>query len=170
LVELDSARVKQFLRLVAWKQGWEADGRPEASAPAPSFDYGTVKQVVQSQTRLTADQKAEIIELYRGRVAVKEIAAEYRIDRATVRSIAKVAGLEPHLRGLSDDDVRRAAHRYSEGASLATIGRELSVDGVTVMHALKRQGVRMRPRQGGRQRTMRLRTGIKTRGPHGRAS
>ena len=46
--------------------------------------------------------------------------------------------------------VGRAARLYRSGRSLARIGEDFGVNASTVMNVLKREGVEMRPRQGGR--------------------
>jgi hypothetical protein len=66
-----------------------------------------------------------------------------------VREIAIEAGLDPHPRGLQSKDVERATRLYRSGWSLVRVGEDFGVNASTVMNALKKEGVEMRPRQGG---------------------
>lgn len=149
-MDLDSSEVKLFEAVLAWKRAHpNLAATPDASAD-PLFDYGTVDSIQQSQTHVDKAKRQEIVAQYRAGLGVNEIAATFGIHRKTVREIAKSAGLEPKPRGLCADQVEEAAGLYSSGLSLAAVGRRLGFEASTVMHALKRHGVQMRPRQGGR--------------------
>ena len=149
-MDLDSSEVKLFEAVLAWKR---SRPRPPAATVAlidPTFDYGTVDHLRQPQLRLDKQQRQQVEAEYHAGVAIKDIATEFGIHRKTVREIALAAGLTPHPRGLQPEDVGRAATLYRSGWSLARIGDEYGINASTVMNALKREGVAMRPRQGGR--------------------
>lgn len=152
LVAPDSVEVNLLNKLLAWKKAWVAAGTPDYSASVRrESDHGTVHELQRWQRPpLTKAEKAGISRLYRDQVPVKEIAGRFQVDRRTVRDVAKRAGLDPHPRGLSATQIEQAADRYQAGASLATIGKELGFNDNTVMAALKKFGVPMRPRRGGR--------------------
>lgn len=152
LVELPSVEGNLVEKLLAWKTTWVAAGRPDHLASARcQFDYGTVDEIRRPQRpRPSPAEKDGIILLYRDQVPVKEIAERFQMNRRTIWEMARRSGLEPHPRGLSAAHVEQAIGRYQAGASLATIGKELEFDANTVMAALKRRGVPMRPRRGGR--------------------
>ena len=150
LVDLNSSEAKLFEAVLAWKR---SRPRPPATTVAlidPTFDYDTVNNLRQPQVRLDKEQRHQVEDQYLAGVAIKVIAATFGIHRKTVREIAIEAGLDPHPRGLHPEDVGRAATLYRSGWSLARVGEDFGVNASTVMNALKREGVEMRPRQGGR--------------------
>jgi hypothetical protein len=150
LVDLDSSEVNLFERILAWKRSRATrQSTPDASIDPP-FDYGAVDRLQQPQTHLGKEQRKQVEDQYRAGIAIKTVAATFGIHRKTVREIAAAAGLDPHPRGLQEEDLPRAAALYRSGWSLARVGDELGVNASTVMTALKRDGVQMRPRQGGR--------------------
>jgi uncharacterized protein YjcR len=118
------------------------------------FDYGTVNKLRQSQVRLDKGQRCQVADQYLAGIAIKVIATTFGIHRKTVREIAVEAGLAPHPRGLHPEDLGRAATLYRSGWSLVRVGEDFGVNASTVMNALKREGVEMRPRQGGRKRVV----------------
>jgi DNA-directed RNA polymerase specialized sigma24 family protein len=149
-VDLDSSEVKLFEAVLAWKRSHPRTATTPAELVDPTFDYGTVNKLRQHQVRLNKAQRQQVEDQYLAGVAIKVIATEFRIHRKTVREIALAAGLDPHPRGLHPEDVGRAATLYRSGWSLARVGEDFGVNASTVMNALKREGVAMRPRQGGR--------------------
>jgi len=149
-VDLDSSEAKLFEAVLAWKRSHPHPPVTTGELVDPVFDYGTVNKLRQHQVRLDKAQRQQVEDQYRAGVAIKVIAATFGIHRQTVREIAVEAGLDPHPRGLQSKDVERATRLYRSGWSLARVGEEFGVNASTVMNALKREGVEMRPRQGGR--------------------
>jgi len=149
-VDLDSSEVKLFEAVLAWKRSHPRPLTTLSELVDPVFDYGTITNLRQPQVRLDKAQRQQVADQYRAGVAIKEIATEFGIHRKTVREIAIAAGLDPHPCGLQSKDVERATRLYRSGWSLARVGAEFAVDASTIMSALKREGVEMRPRQGGR--------------------
>jgi Homeodomain-like domain len=155
MVDLDSSEVKLFEAVLAWKRSHPRPLTTLSELVDPMFDYGTITTLRQPQVRLDKAQRQQVADQYRAGIAVKDIAAAFGVHRKTVREIAIEAGLGPHPRGLQPKDVERATRLYRSGWSLARVGAEFAVDASTVMNALKREGVEMRPRQGGRHRQIR---------------
>lgn len=84
---------------------------------------------------------------YKAGALQRELAEAYGIDRRTAIAIIKRHGASVS-RGLTEAQIELAIVRYGEGASLATIGRELGVDGSTVRSRLVERGVSMRDSHG----------------------
>jgi len=152
MVDLDSSEVKLFEAVLAWKRSHPRPPVTTGELVDPTFDYGTVNKLRQPQVRLDKEQRRQVEAQYRAGTAIKDIATEFDIHRKTVREIAIEAGLDPHPRGLHPEDVERAATLYRSGWSLARVGEDFGVNASTVMNALKKDGVAMRVRQGGRKR------------------
>jgi len=150
MVDLDSSEAKLFEAVLAWKRSHPRPSATTGEPVDPVFDYGTITTLRQPQVRLDKAQRQQVSDKYRAGIAVKVIATTFGVHRKTVRDIAVEAGLEPHQRGLHPEDVGRATRLYRSGWSLARVGEEFGVNASTVMKVLKREGVEMRPRQGGR--------------------
>ena len=149
-MDLDSSEAKLFEAVLAWKRSHPRPLTTLSELVDPMFDYGTIDRLGQPQVRLDKAQRQRVADQYRAGVAIKVIAATFGVHRKTVRDIAVEAGLEPHQRGLPPEDVGRATRLYRSGWSLARVGEEFGVNASTVMNVLRREGVGMRPRQGGR--------------------
>ena len=150
MVDLDSSEVKLFEAVLAWKRSHTRPLTTPTDLVDPVFDYGTITTLRQPQVRLDKAQRQQVADQYLAGIAIKVIATTFGIHRQTVREIAVEAGLDPHQRGLHPEDVARATRLYRSGWSLARVGEDFGVNASTVMNALKREGVEMRPRQGGR--------------------
>jgi hypothetical protein len=150
LVDLDNSEVELFEAVLAWKRSHRRPPVTTGEPVAPVFDYRTIITLRQAQVRLDKAQRQQVADQYRAGIAIKVIAATFGIHRQTVREIAVEAGLDPHQRGLHPEDVARATRLYRSGWSLARVGEEFGVNASTAMNVLKREGVEMRPRQGGR--------------------
>ena len=149
-MDLDSSEVKLFEAVLAWKGSHPRPLATLSELVDPVFDYGTVNKLRQHQVRLDKEERQQVEDQYRAGVAIKVIAATFGIHRQTVREIAIEDELDPHPRGLHPEDVGRAATLYRSGWSLVRVGEDFGVNASTVMNVLKRAGVEMRPRQGGR--------------------
>lgn len=101
----------------------------------------------QRQVHLTPTRQRELIERYKVGATQRELAREYGVHRTTVTSILNRHGAERH-RGLHPDLVDEAVQRYTDGQSLATIGRALGADPGTVKARLLERGVAMRDTHG----------------------
>jgi lambda repressor-like predicted transcriptional regulator len=77
------------------------------------------------------------------------LSREFGIHKRTVADYLMRAGIRPRYRAMSDEDEAHAAELYRDGFSLAAIGSRLGVNDCTVMRALHKSGVAMRPRRGG---------------------
>jgi hypothetical protein len=66
---------------------------------------------------------------------------ELGVDRSTVFSLLRLAGVQTRYRILNDDDVAAARNMYEEGQSLASIGEHFGVADRTVLNVFRRQGI-----------------------------
>lgn len=109
-----------------------------------------LKNTVQSQTRLSASDRAEVLAGYVSGVPVRELASRFGIHRTTAWEIATAAGVEVRRPGLPDEVRARAARLYNEGMTLAQVAKELCISADAARSGVLASGGVMRPR--GRQR------------------
>lgn len=104
------------------------------------------KNTVKSQTRLTLDQRAEMVADYEAGTSVKAIAAKYRVHRGTIPTLVARAGRRLRTPGLDEAGRRRACDLYEAVYTLAEVAERLSVDPKTVRDAVVGAGADIRPR------------------------
>ena len=131
------------------------------SNPPPSFDkverileqrlntkpHRWPKPPRQHQTKLTADQRAQLLERYRKGERAYELAAEFGINRKTVAEILVRAG-QRRPRSMTNEERAEAIKLYAQGWSCARIGKHLGRNHGTVWLALKAAGVKLRDEHG----------------------
>jgi DNA-binding transcriptional ArsR family regulator len=98
--------------------------------------------------RLSDDDVAELASRYEAGATVDELAARFKIHRATVSRHMDRLGIARRQRGLDDDQARAAVSLYQDGWSLARLGVRFEVEAHTVRLALVKRGVRMRDTHG----------------------
>lgn len=108
------------------------------------------KSSAQSQTRLNASARAELLDGYASGVPVKVLATQFGVHRATVREMAARVGINPRRRSLSERDAQKATRLYMDGMTLVEVAARLGVGDETVRAAVVAYGGTIRPR--GRQR------------------
>lgn len=104
----------------------------------------------QSQTRLSASNRAELIAGYADGVPVRELATRFNVHRGTVREIARQAGVATRRPELPDAIRQDAAQLYAGGLTLAQVAARLEVSNESVRSAVVAVGGTVRP--GGRRR------------------
>ncbi len=116
-------------------------------------DAATIRIPRQRHIRLSIERQVELVAKYRAGALQRELAQEYGISRRTVGVIvARHGGLS---RGkLTSEQIDDALATYKDGASLATIAKQLMVSDHTVRSRLKERGVVMR-KPGGSQSDLR---------------
>ena len=100
---------------------------------------------VQSQTRLSASNRAEVLAGYVSGVPVRELADRFGIHRATVWAIARSAGVDVRRPELSDKVRARAARLYAGGMTLADVAKKLRISNEAVRSAVIARGGTIRP-------------------------
>lgn len=100
----------------------------------------------QSQTRLSASNRAELLAGYAEGMPVQELAARFDVHRATVREIARRAGHPSRTPELSEHLRAKAAHLYAEGFTLEQVARQVQISDEGVRSAVIDSGGTIRPR------------------------
>jgi DNA-directed RNA polymerase specialized sigma24 family protein len=136
--------VKPLVRLLEEHGAGTADEEEPSRARTTRSEATTVRQ---KQRRLSREEIAKLISRYEGGALMKELAAEFDIERRTVSAILRREDVMLRSRGLSSEQIDEAVRLYELGWSLARIGDKLGVDHETVRQRLKERGVRMRDAQ-----------------------
>lgn len=101
---------------------------------------------VKSQTRLTLEQRAELVADYEAGMSVRAISTKYGIHRGTIPNLLRKAGGALREPGLTKTDQVRAAALYAEGLTLAQVARRLSSSDESVRGAVILEGGQVRPK------------------------
>jgi hypothetical protein len=110
--------------------------------PRPSFKLAQ---------RLAPTVVDELVAGYEAGRTTNELVAQYSVSHGSVVRLLHKRGVDMRNQGLSVEQVEQAVQLYRVGWSVARIGDLFGVDGTTAWTALKKVGVQMRPRRGGRQ-------------------
>lgn len=100
----------------------------------------------QSQTRLNASTRAELLDGYASGVPVRVLAERFGVHRSTVREIAAKAKISPRRRSLSERDAQEATRLYTDGMTLVEVSARLGVGDEAVRAAVVACGGTIRPR------------------------
>lgn len=100
----------------------------------------------QSQTRLSASNREELLVGYAEGVPVQELARRFNVHRATVREIARRAGYP--IRAPEHPEALRteAARLYNEGFTLTQVAKQLGIGDEAVRSAVVATGGTIRPK------------------------
>ncbi len=112
-------------------------------APTPRTFHGR-------STQLNTVQLDQLARHYLLGATVYQLAADFHIDRKTVSLKLHQLEIEMRRKSPSAKVVEQMADLYKSGLSLATVGKQLTVDGETVRRCLTKAGVPLRPRRGWR--------------------
>ena len=104
----------------------------------------------QTQIRLVPSDVERLIAAYADGDSVLQLASRFNIHRTTVLAHLERNGVPRRRSGpkLSDEDAYEAAGLYRDGLSLKAIGVRFLVAPDTIGKALRRVGVKIRPRRG----------------------
>jgi len=94
----------------------------------------------EKQTKLTVFDELTLCSSYQAGSSVRELVDRFGVHRTTVSGCLKRHGVgtRPNVRKLTDGQVKRAAAQNTDGASIASLARELGVDPETLRKELKR--------------------------------
>jgi hypothetical protein len=109
--------------------------------PRPSFKL---------TQRLSPAVIGQLIIDYEAGRTIDELVPQYTLSHGSVVRLLHEHGVAMRNQGLSAEQIAQAAQLYRSGLSVAKIGKLFEVDGTTAWTALKRAGIQMRPRRGGR--------------------
>ncbi len=99
----------------------------------------------QTQTRLSASNRADLLAAYADGVPVRQLAARFKVHRGTVSEIARRAGLEPRSPTLPQPVREEAAHLYADGLTLVEVGVKLGISHNAARSAVVACGGTLRP-------------------------
>lgn len=100
---------------------------------------------IQSQTRLSASNREELLVGYAEGVPVQELARKFNVHRATVREIARRAGVQPRRMAPTSEVQAEAARLYLEGLTLAQVSQRLGISDQSVRASVLDAGEAIRP-------------------------
>ena len=86
---------------------------------------------------------------YEAGTSMKELAAEFGINRLTVSSHLRRTGVPIRRGGLDHEQASEAAGLYSDGWSSGRWAERFNASADSVLKALRSKGVPIRPRRGG---------------------
>lgn len=100
----------------------------------------------QSQTRLSASNREELLAGYAEGVPVQELSARFNVHRSTVRAIARRAGHPGRDPEHSEKLRSEAARLYAEGRTLVQVAGQLGIGDEAVRSAVVANGGTIRPK------------------------
>ena len=104
----------------------------ESDAPDTASRSPRVVDRIQTKFRpLTAEQRQQVVDLYRAGVPVKEIVRQTGVNRSTVYRLRGQVGLERNHR-FTDEDRAQAILLRQQGMTIAEIAKRLGFSGMTI--------------------------------------
>lgn len=94
--------------------------------------------------QLRTHEAEAVIDRYREVRNIRTVAAELRLSRSTVARILNEHGVDT-TRSMTTAEISEAAELYEQGLSSGVIGKKLGFDNHTILRALRRRGVPIRP-------------------------
>ena len=106
------------------------------------------RRVPASAAQLRREQVDELVRLYAEMKSVKGLARQLGVHHQTVRKHLADRGIDiQQPRQMSDDELALATHLYvDEQLTAAQIGPKIGFTASTIVKALNRAGVKMRPK------------------------
>jgi len=128
-------------------------GTPEGLARGKAQQADRIPRPKSSTARpLKPAQLDALIARYQSGCTMRELAAEFGIDRRTVSTYLRRAGVAVRRGGLDQEQTIEAARLYQAGWSSGRLAGRFGVSADNVLKALRAAGVAIRPRRGGRRR------------------
>lgn len=94
--------------------------------------------------QLRAYEAVAVVDRYRAVRNIRTVAKEFQLSRTTVARILKDHGIDASRR-MTESENSKAAELYERGQSSSAIGKQLGYDNHTILRALRRRGVSIRP-------------------------
>jgi len=101
----------------------------------------TPKQV---QRRLGPDDIDELVAIYQAGATLREVAAQFGVNRTTASKHLERRGVRRRRRSLEPAEQAEAMTLYQAGHSVAEVGKRLGFDGGTIWLALRKAGLQLR--------------------------
>lgn len=105
-----------------------------------------LKNSSQSQTRLSASNRNELLTEYTQGVPVRELTERFNIHRSTVRDITRRAGLPGRSPEHPEHLRAEAARLYRDGLTLSQVADHLGIGDEAVRSAVVAAGGTIRPK------------------------
>jgi Helix-turn-helix domain len=121
-----------------------ASGRLHPVAPSGSSKPHKLDQ------RLQPDVISELLAEYEAGMPTTQLAALFDLSKGAVLTLLHEAGVSMRRQPLTDKELADARQLYESGLSLVAVGERIGRHHTTVHLSLRRAGVVMRARQGGR--------------------
>lgn len=120
---------------------------PRGRSPKRHDSRGAVaKNPAKSQTRLTIEQRVELLADYEAGMSVRTIAVKYGVHRGTIPTFVLRSGGKLRSTGLNNERRASAAILYRDGHTLQEVADRLGIDPKTVRNAVVAEGISPRPR------------------------
>lgn len=103
---------------------------------------------VPSVRPLSESEIADAIDRFQRGELIQSIAARLGVSRKRIRTVFQARGITSKRSPLTAEHVEHAAALYRGGLSLAAVGTEFGVTGMTIRRYLSEHGVKIRPRRG----------------------
>lgn len=115
----------------------------------PQVDRPPVRKL-QKQHRMLADEVVGMLADYIAGQSVAQLTKTYRLHRTTVLEQLKRNGVDrrPHVRKLTDEQVKRAGQLYATGISFVHVAEQFGVNAATIRREFAKAGIPIRPRRG----------------------
>ena len=97
--------------------------------------------------QLRADEAQTLVDRYLAVRNIQSVARDFGLSRTTVARILTEQGVCTS-RGMTEAQLAEAPDLYERGLSSSAIGKQLGFDNHTILNALRRHGVSIRPRSG----------------------
>jgi DNA-directed RNA polymerase specialized sigma24 family protein len=125
-------------------------GTPKGVAPEEARPRRDIPRSSSRTARpLKPAQVEALVAGYHAGKTMKELGAQFGINRLTVSAHLRRAGVSTRRGGLGGDHVAEAVTLYEGGWSSARIAERFEVSADSVLKSLRRAGVSIRPRRGG---------------------
>lgn len=95
---------------------------------------------------------AQLVAEYEAGTPTTKLTEQFGLSKGAVLKLLHEAGASMRQQALSERELAEARLLYESGLSLVAVGERVSRHHTTVHLALRRAGVAMRPRKGGRKR------------------
>lgn len=131
-------------------------GPPNDTSPEKAQSPNRTPPTAQRQSRpLKPAQVDALVAGYEAGKTMRELAAEFDINRVTVSAHLRRAKVPIRRGGLSPEQAAEAIGLYEAGWSSGMLAKHFNVSADNVLMALRRAGVAIRPRRGGPRRSTR---------------
>jgi uncharacterized protein (DUF433 family) len=88
----------------------------------------------------------DLVAAYEAGTSIKDLAAQFEINRSTILAHLAEQDISRRYPALNPEEVAEVCELYDRGLSSSEIGQLFEVSADTVLRALRKMGIRTRPR------------------------